>query len=92
MFESYINDVAQDGINSIVVAMGNEGITGHHYENKIATGQTIDVEFSVSGDINSLFLTMWKSFTDKFSFEIIAPNGKSTGIINFRQAQFLLTM
>lgn len=90
LFESYINDIAQDGINSIVVAMGNEGITGHHYENKIATGQTIDVEFSVSGDINSLFLTMWKSFTDKFSFEIIAPNGKSTGVINFRQAQFFI--
>lgn len=90
LFESYINDVADEGVNSIIVATGNEGITGHHYENKINQSETIDVEFSVSSNINSLFLTMWKSFVDKFSIEIIAPNGKSTGKINFRESYILI--
>ena len=91
LFESYINQVAQENINSIVVATGNEGISGHHYKNKIKQGEFIDVEFLVSGGINALFLTLWKSFVDKFFIEIIAPNGITTGkIINLSQKEFLL--
>lgn len=90
LFESYINEVAQEAVLSIIVATGNEGNASHHYANKISQGQTLDVEFVVSGGANALFLTMWKSFVDKFSLEIIAPNGQTTGKINFSESEFLI--
>ncbi len=90
LFESYIDEVAQESINSIVVATGNEGIAAHHYKNKIETGEVVDVEFSISSGIKSLFLTMWKSFTDKFSIELIAPNGQTSGKINFQTMEFVI--
>lgn len=91
LFESYINQAAQENISSIVVATGNEGISGHHYENKISQGEILDVEFVLSNGINALFLTLWKSFIDKFFIEVISPNGISTGkIVNLTQREFLI--
>ena len=42
-------------------------------------GQTVDVEFVISGEMPSLYLTLWKDFSDDFEIELIAPNGESTG-------------
>ena len=58
---------------------------------KLNREKLLTLNFLVSGGINALFLTLWKSFVDKFFIEIIAPNGITTGkIINLSQKEFLL--
>lgn len=82
LFESYINEISQQGKTVIVVAAGNEGSSGHHYSGLINQGQEIDVTFTVAAEINSLFLTFWKSFVDTFDLELITPCGERSGILN----------
>lgn len=83
LFETFIDEVSQQWKTNIIVASGNEGDTGKHYEGRITQGQTIDVEFSVGNNLQSLPITLWKSFVDRFSFEIISPQGVSSGHISF---------
>ncbi len=80
LFESYINEVAESYISNIVVAMGNEGNTGHHYHNNIKEGDVIDVEFSMQGGVSSFNLIVFKRFMDDMSMQIIAPTGRATDI------------
>lgn len=82
LFESYVNDVALRWKTAIVAATGNEGAAGHHYSGRIYPRQTVDVSFVVAERIDSLYLTLWKNFTDLFSLELFLPNGKSTGELN----------
>lgn len=81
LFETYLDSVAEDWKSSISVASGNEGSSGHHYSKNIFEGEDEVVEFSVSENIPQLYLTIWKNFADDMTFEVIAPSGKSTGII-----------
>ena len=83
LFETFINDISQQWKTNIVVASGNEGDTGKHYKGVISQNSTVNVEFSVGGNLKTLPITLWKSFVDKFAFEIISPDGVSTGIINY---------
>lgn len=79
IFETYIDDMAKIWKTSIIVAAGNEGGAGHHYEGMISSGEMQDVEFFYSGKYSSFYLTLWKNFTDNLTVELILPNGKSTG-------------
>ncbi len=81
LFETYINDMAQKWKMVVVVASGNEGAAGHHFFGQIATGQSMEVDFFTSARLPYLYLTLWKSFADAFSIEIISPTGISTGAI-----------
>ena len=82
LFETYIDDISNIWKTSIVVATGNEGYSSHHYKNTISNDQEIVVEFSTSSDLKSLYLVLWKNFTDSFNIQVIAPNGEKTSIIN----------
>lgn len=75
LFERFIDDMSYEWKVSIVVAMGNEGDTGRHYENKITSGSTIDVEFHVSNSIEELNIRLWKDFVDAFKIEVYSPKG-----------------
>ena len=79
LFETYINAVAQRWQCVIVVATGNEGAARHHFEGRIATGQTIDVSFTVASNLQSVYLALWKDFADSFDLELISPSGQSSG-------------
>ena len=81
LFELYINNMAEKWKTSIVVATGNEGSAGHHYQGRISSEQVQDIEFFYSGENNSFFLTMWKNFTDDMGVELVLPSGRSTGEI-----------
>ena len=37
------------------------------------------MEFAVKSGLQSLYLTLWKDFSDDFVVSIIAPNGESIG-------------
>ena len=63
------------------VATGNEGAASHHYHAKLAKKETSTIEFSVTGNPRRLYMTLWKNFADTITFELIAPNGRSTGAI-----------
>ncbi len=75
LFETYINEVAESYISNIVVAMGNEGNTGHHYTNQLSNGDRIDVQFSIQGGVSNFDLIVFKRFIDDMSMEIISPTG-----------------
>ena len=83
LFETYINDMSNIWKCSIVVATGNEGASGHHYRNTLVPGTQDVIEFSVSSELSSLYLVLWKNFNDTFNFEVISPSGLSTGTITY---------
>ncbi len=90
LFETYINDVAESYISNIVVAMGNEGNTGHHYHNTIKEGDVVDVEFSIQGGVTNFNLIVFKRFIDDMSMQIIAPTGNTTSIFKLTNTTELL--
>lgn len=87
LFDSFVSSMAERWKTVIVVASGNEGAAGHHFFGQIETGQVMDVEFVTSGNLSSLYLTLWKNFVDTFTFELIAPNGSSSGNIRYNTPQ-----
>lgn len=82
LFEIYIDDMAQRWKTAIVVASGNEGDAGHHYRETAVQGESSYIFFFVSGGLPSLYLTLWKNFTDTFQVELILPSGNSTGVFS----------
>jgi len=62
--------------------LGNEGFGGHHYSGAINEGETLEIDFTISSGLTSLFLTLWKDFTDDFEIELVAPNRQTTGMIS----------
>jgi len=82
LFETYINSVSHRWKSVIVAATGNEGFAGHHFGGYIHSGQTVDVTFTVSAYLHSVYLTLWKSFADTFDLELISPCGYSSGKLN----------
>ena len=83
LFETYINDMANIWKCSICVASGNEGASGHHFSGKVMSDEVYETEIVISGGLKSLFISLWKNYTDKMNFELIAPGGESTGIIRY---------
>ncbi|MDR2167194.1 MAG: S8 family serine peptidase, partial [Clostridiales bacterium] len=88
LFEEYIDGMAQRWRCVIVVAMGNEAAAGHHFKGNIQTNQTLVASFTVSENLNSLFLTLWKNFADTLDLELIAPGGQSCGILRASEQYF----
>lgn len=82
LFETYVNAAAGRWKTVIVAATGNEGAAGHHFSGEIGPLQTMDVNFIVAEKLSSFYLTFWQSFVDRFTLELILPNGKSTGEID----------
>ncbi len=80
LFETYINEVAESYISNIVVAMGNEGNTGHHYSNRVGEGEVLDVEFSIQGGVTTFNLIVFKRFIDDMSMQIISPTGSASDV------------
>jgi subtilisin family serine protease len=66
----------------IVVASGNEGSAGHHFAYTVRQNETVEIPFSVIPNLTSLYITAWKDFVDGMNFELIAPNGESTVIMD----------
>ena len=84
LFENFIDNISQRWKTSIIVASGNEGAVGHHFQSKIKTGELQDVQFFYAGKYPSFYITMWKNFVDNMTVELILPDNKSTGeILNF---------
>ncbi len=81
LFESYINDMAERGRSVISVATGNEGSAGHHFSGRVIEDGQVTVEFTTSGQVNEIYMPVWKNFVDTFSYELLSPSGRTTGEI-----------
>ncbi len=81
LFESYINDMAERGRSVINVATGNEGAAGHHFSGRVIENGQVTVEFTTSGQVNEIYMPVWKNFVDSFSYELLSPSGRTTGEI-----------
>ncbi len=86
LFEEYINDMISSYPSNIVIATGNEGDAGHHFDTTLMTNELENVQFTVVGGLNSFYFSMWKNFVDEISIELISPNNESTGIITFGES------
>ncbi|MDR1669015.1 MAG: S8 family serine peptidase [Oscillospiraceae bacterium] len=83
LFETYIDDMAEKWKSVIVVPTGNEGDAGHHCQYTLSQGETADIIFTVGASLSDLTVNLWKNFADIFNFEIIAPNGTTTGTMRY---------
>ncbi len=99
LFETYITDIASEWKTVIVIPTGNEGAAGHHYNGRVQTNQTLEVEYFTAPGIESYYMTLWKNFVDDFGVEIIFPDGMSSGVVRIesqvktvRQANLTLTI
>lgn len=81
LFESYIDQSAQRGRSVVVCAAGNEGSGAHHFQGKLVEGGVVDAEFNVSTQREHVYLSLWKSFADEAAFELVLPNGQTTGLL-----------
>lgn len=84
LFDTFIDDISRKWKTVICAATGNEGSSGHHKSGELQNNRAEEIEFALSGGLNSLTLEIWKSYIDKFDVEIISPDGDSTGRISFR--------
>ena len=83
LFVSFINEMSLKWKISIVVAVGNEGHASHHFAGRVEQGRTLDVDFVTAPGVESMFISLWKNFADIFTFELIAPNGMTSGVIPY---------
>ncbi|MCI1931497.1 MAG: S8 family serine peptidase [Clostridia bacterium] len=85
LFESCIDSMCDIWKTVISVATGNEGSASHHFFTILQKNKTESIEFSLSGNINGFNMTVLKNFSDEVNFELIAPNGDTTGVITERK-------
>ncbi|MBC8544325.1 S8 family peptidase [Bianquea renquensis] len=81
LFETYIDEWARRWNASIVVSAGNEGAAARHAAGVLSSHEEAAVEFQVGGNRRSVFLQLWKSYTDDLRIGLTAPDGERTGII-----------
>ena len=79
LFESYIDQSAQRGRSVVVCAAGNEGSGAHHFYGRLTENGVMDAEFTVSTQREQICLSLWKNFIDEAAFELVLPNGQTTG-------------
>lgn len=81
LLESFIDDIANQWKNNIIIGTGNEGASGNHAQGILTTGQPAVIEIAVSEYEFSLNIQIWKNYFDHFDIIITAPNGTKVGPI-----------
>ncbi len=81
LFETFIDEMSAKWKTSVIVATGNEGAAGHRYSGFIRSWQSQSADFSVPSGLSTLYLSLWKSFTDDMEVALVAPDGtKMSGL------------
>ena len=79
LIETFLNDMADHHQCCIIAGTGNDGASTAHYQNRIESGQTQEVELTVSEYEKRLNLQLWKRYQDELRVEIITPDGRTSG-------------
>lgn len=82
LFETYIDDMTNRWLTSMVIAAGNQGNARFHATPVLRSNSMQSIEFRVGPLQSSLSLQLWKNFTDDLSIGITAPDSSSTGQIS----------
>lgn len=78
LIEQYIDDASQLWKTNISVGAGNEGNARNHYEGRVVAGGIDTFELNVGPNKKQYQFSVWQSFIDILTFQIIAPNGEKT--------------
>ncbi len=81
LFEQYIDSMVSSYPSSFVVATGNEGDAGHHYESTLMNNESESIDFTIAGGLKSVYFSLWQNFVDNLSIEIVTPSNESTNKI-----------
>lgn len=81
LFETYIDDMSNRWLTSIIVAAGNQGNARSHSALILQRGQSHTVEFQIGPLQSSLSIQVWKNFSDELTLGITSPNDIYTGQI-----------
>lgn len=82
VFESYMDEMALQWKNAIVVSIGNEANAGRHTHGNVKQGRS--EQFIIEGDITSVTIDIWKTQLDFFNVELVNPRGISTGVVPYQ--------
>lgn len=78
----YFNISSTTPGTAYVVAAGNEGNLGHHYQSSLLSEEAEEeVEFRVGENENGVYMELWTSAPNLFSVGLISPLGEYTGKI-----------
>lgn len=81
LIETFLDDMADFGRNSIVTGSGNEGAAAGHTSGTVRMGEEKRVELAVSEYETALNLQLWKSYVDELAISITHPDGRTVGPI-----------
>ncbi|QUI24646.1 S8 family peptidase [Vallitalea pronyensis] len=92
LFETFIDTMADEWKNVIVVGTGNEGDTGLHTNGAVEEDEERTIEIAIFTGEKNMTIQLWKSYSDEMTVEIEAPNGTSSGPIKqiLGKQQFVL--
>lgn len=80
LLETYLDTAASIGRTVIVVGSGNEGNSRGHTSGKLSM-HSEEVELLVGAYQSGFGVQLWKQYADRFSVELISPEGISSGAI-----------
>ena len=72
----YLDQIARVIENCVVVAGGNEGNRGHHYNGRAEGENYTEVELLVGEEKNGFSMELWGRGESIFTLEIITPSGE----------------
>ena len=94
LMERYLNQCIFYGKNTLITATGNEGISRRHSQLQVISGEQADAAFSVAPGETSLYVQLWKFFSDQYGYILSTPgqNGQiaipeQPGIYSFELGQ-----
>ncbi|MGL4797865.1 MAG: S8 family serine peptidase [Cellulosilyticaceae bacterium] len=85
LIEQYLDDLSQVWKTNIVVGAGNEGAARGHFQGKVTAESPSVFEVNIGPNKKEYHFSVWQSFIDLLSFEIVAPNGAKTPRIYYNQ-------
>lgn len=79
ILERYLDEVANQYRTSIIVGVGNEGITSRHASGRLRMGSTEIIEIIAGDYLRSFNLQIWKNYQDDFDVIVETPFGREIG-------------
>ncbi|MEG1636430.1 MAG: S8 family peptidase [Cellulosilyticaceae bacterium] len=76
ILEKYLSSLTTYPGIVVVVAAGNEGNAGSHYQGNITTGGKVDIEVNIAEKEEGLNIGLWTRDADKVSISLVTPIGQ----------------
>lgn len=77
--EIYLTNVSNTGRTVICVGTGNNGNDRIHTSGTLDTGQSTEIQLSVSSREKTLNVQLWKSYADEMEISLVTPSGQRIG-------------